>query len=322
MIGLTACGVGGKTDPTKPVTPSVTPTIPSGKVFNIGISQLVNHPALDAATEGFMKAVKEGLGEEHVKFDLQNAAGDSATCVTIANSFVSKKVDLIMANATPALQAAANSTLTIPVLGTSITEYGVALSIDNFDGVVGGNVSGTSDLAPLGEQAAMVKEVFPNAKKVGLFYCSSEANSIYQVKTVKEELIKLGLQTEEFSFTDSNDIQSVLQGHVKGLDVLYIPTDNACASNAEIIDSVCSKENLPVVAGEENLCKGCGAITLSISYENIGKKTGEMAVDILKNHADISKMAIQYDANPVKKFNKEICERLGITVPASYTAIE
>ena len=291
------------------------------KVFNIGVCQLVAHPALDKATEGFKKAVEDGLGKDKVQFDVQEAAGDSATCITICNSFVSKKVDLIMANATPALQAAANSTLDIPILGTSVTEYGVALSIKNFNGTVGGNISGTSDLAPLDGQADMVTELFPNAKKVGLLYCSGEANSKYQIDTVEGFLKAKGLETKRISFAETNDLQSVITAGIDGLDVLYIPTDNKCADNVTIIDSVCRPAGLPVICGEENICKGCGVATLSIDYFNLGVKTGEMAVEILKEGKDISKMPIAYDENPVKKFNKEICDDLGITVPNTYVEI-
>lgn len=288
----------------------------------IGICQLVTHDALDAATEGFKKAVIDGLGAENVEFDYQNAAGEANTCSTIVNSFVSKKADLIMANATPALQAAANATTTIPVLGTSITEYGVALGIKDFKGVTGFNVSGTSDLAPLDEQAQMIVDIFPDAEKVGLLYCSAEANSKYQIDVVSEELIDRGLSVEIMAFTDSNDITQVLNGKINNIDVLYIPTDNTCASNALTIDSICSEKNVPVVAGEEGLCTKCGAVTLSISYYNIGLKTGEMAVEILKGNAKIEEMAIAYDTNPVKKYNPEICSRLGITVPEGYSPIE
>lgn len=291
------------------------------KVYNIGICQLVTHPALDQATNGFIEAVKEGLGESKVKFDQQEAAGNSDTCLTICNSFVSKKVDLIMANATPAVQAAANSTLDIPILGTSVTEYGVALNIKNFDGVIGSNISGTSDLAPLDEQASMVKELFPEAKSVGLLYCSAEANSKYQIDTVKGFLIEKGLTVKTISFAESNELQSVLTANVEGLDVLYIPTDNTCADNTSVIDGVCRAKKLPVICGEENMCKGCGVASLSIDYFNLGKKTGQMAVDIIKNGQDISKMAIAYDESPVKKFNKTICEELDVTVPDSYIEI-
>ena len=290
--------------------------------FNIGICQLVAHPALDSATEGFIKAVEEGLGKDKVKFDKQEAAGDPAICSTIANSFVSKKVDLIMANATPALQAVANSTLSIPVLGTSVTEYGVALNIKDFKGTVGGNISGTSDLAPLDGQANMVTELFPEAKKVGLLYCSAEANSKYQIDKVEEFLKAKNLDTKRISFSETNDLQSVLTGNISGLDVLYIPTDNKCADNVTIIDSICRPAKLPVICGEEGICKGCGVATLSIDYFNLGIKTGQMAVEILKDGKDISKMAIAYDENPVKKFNKEIADELGITVPTTYSEIK
>lgn len=300
--GLTGCGKSGK------------------KV--IGICQLVTHDALDAATQGFKDAVIEGLGEDNVEFDYQNADLDLNACSTIANSFVSKNVDLIMANATPALQAAYNATTTIPILGTSITEYGVALGIENFTGVTGMNISGTSDLAPLNEQAQMIVDVFPNTQKVGILYCSGEANSKYQVDVVKAELEKKNLQVSVMSFTDSNDLPTILRAGIVGIDVLYIPTDNTCASNALTIDSICQERNVPVVAGEEGICKECGAITLSISYYNIGVKTGQMAVEILKNGKDIKTMPIAYDTNPVKKYNASICTRLGITIPSGYTPIQ
>ena len=293
----------------------------SKKNYTIGICQLVTHSALDAATNGFMDAVKKGLGEENVKFDLQNAAGEANVCTTIVGSFVSKNVDLIMANATPALQAAANATLSIPILGTSITEYGTALKLNNFNGTVGGNISGTSDLAPLDEQASMVHTLFPEATKIGLLYCSAEANSKYQIDVVKSEFTKMGLTTTEITFENSNDISMALTPVAPTLDVLYIPTDNTCASNASIIDNICSANRLPVFAGEEGICQGCGAFTLSISYYNIGQKTGEMAVSILKDKANISNMPIAYDEHPVKKYNKTICERLGITPPAGYEEI-
>ena len=292
--------------------------------YKIGICQLVTHDALDAATQGFVDAVKEGLGDD-VKIDLQNAAGDSATCTTIVNNFVSKKYSLIMANATPALQAASNATTTIPILGTSVTEYGTALSIKDFSGVTGFNVSGTSDLAPLDKQAEILHEIFPDANKVGLLYCSAEANSLYQVNEVEKNLKSLGLDTVKLSFADSNDIGSVLDRGIgtDKIDALFIPTDNTAAANAKTIDAKCRQgsKKIPVFAGEEGLCKECGAITLSISYYKIGKKTGEMAVDILKNGADITKMKIEYDTDIVKKYNADICTDLGITVPSDFVKI-
>ena len=288
--------------------------------IKIGVCQLVTHDALDAATQGFIDAVEKGLGKNNVDIDVQIAAGDPATCATIANTFVSKKKALIMANATPALQAAAASTTTIPILGTSITDYATALSLENFDGTIGGNISGTSDLAPLTEQVAVLREVFPSAQKVGLLYCSAEANSIYQINIVKAALEAEGVETMNLSFSDSNDIAAVLNTAVGKVDVIYVPTDNTAASNTEIIDSICRPAGLPVVAGEENVCKTCGTVTLSIDYYAIGKKTGEMAVEILKNNADISKMPVAFDTNPVKKYNPTICTELGITVPSTFVA--
>ena len=303
------------------LTPFMMTACQTGSVKTIGICQLVAHPALDAATNGFIEAVKEGLGKNNVRFDKQEASGDSAICVTIANSFVNKNVDLILANATPALQACANSTLDIPILGTSITEYGVALSLKDFNGVVGGNVSGTSDLAPLDGQADMFSELLPNAKKIGLLFCSAEANSLYQIDVVEGLLKEKGLSTERISFADSNELQSVLSAKINGIEALYIPTDNTCADNVNVIDAICRPAKLPVICGEENICKGCGIASLTIDYFNLGKKTGQMAVEILKDGKDISTMPIAYDEHPVKKFNKAICQELGVTVPESYIEI-
>jgi len=292
-----------------------------GKTYTIGICQLVQHPALDAATQGFKDVLTEAFGDS-VKFDEANAAGDSATCATIASQFVASNVDLIMANATPALQAAAAATDTIPVLGTSVTEYGVALGIDNFSGTVGGNVSGTSDLAPLDQQAAMVQELFPNAKNVGILYCSGEPNSVYQADTVKTELEKLGYTVKTYTFADSNDVAAVTGNACAASDVLYIPTDNTAASCTEAINNVAKPAGVPIIAGEEGICKGCGVATLSIDYYELGRTTGEMAVKILKGEADISQMPIEYYKNPVKEYNPELAQALNVTIPSDYTAIK
>lgn len=288
--------------------------------YVVGICQLVQHVALDAATEGFKDALKEEFGDK-VTFQEQNAQNDSNTCATIINGFVSSNVDLILANATPALQAAQAGTNTIPVLGTSVTEYGVALGIQGFNGTVGGNISGTSDLAPLDGQADMVKELFPDAKKVGLVYCSAEANSQYQVDTIKGYLEKLGYTCEYYAFSDSNDLSAVATKAVSESDVIYVPTDNTVASNAEILNNICLPAGVPVVAGEEGICSGCGVATLSISYYDLGVATGKMAVKILKGESNISEMPVEYAPNFTKKYNKTICDQLGIKVPADYEAI-
>jgi putative ABC transport system substrate-binding protein len=291
-----------------------------GKKYKVGIVQLVQHEALDAATKGFKEAIEKALPGQ-VEFDTQNASNDSNICSTIVNSFVSAKVDLIMANATPALQAAAAATTTIPSLGTSITEYGVALDIKDFSGTVGGNISGASDLAPLDQQAAIVKEFFPDAKKVGLLYCSAEPNSLYQVTVMKAELEKLGSTAELYSFSDSNDVAAVTTTVVAESDVIYIPTDNTAATSAGIIDGIARPAGVPIITGEEGICKGCAVATLSINYYDIGYKTGEMAVKVLKGETKIAEMPIEYADNVTKKYNAEICGALGITPPAGYEAI-
>ena len=287
------------------------------KTYNIGICQLVQHEALDAATQGFKDAITEELGDK-VTFDEQNAQGDSNTCSTIVTAFVSDNVDLILANATPALQAAAAGTTDIPILGTAVTEYGVALDIDDFDGTVGGNISGTSDLAPLEDQAAMLNELFPDAKNVGIIYCSGEPNSVYQADVVKAALEKAGCTVTIYTFADTNDVVSVTGTASDANDVLYVPTDNTAASCAEAIKGAATK---PIVAGEEGICKGCGVATLSIDYYELGRTTGEMAVKILKGEADISTMAIEYYPNPVKKYNPEMASLYNLTIPSDYAAI-
>ena len=290
--------------------------------YKVGICQLVQHDALDAATKGFKDALIEELGEENVKFDEQNAQGDSNTCATIINGFTNSGVDLILANATPALQAAAAGTDTIPILGTSITEYGVALDIDNFDGTVGKNISGTSDLAPLDGQADMIKELFPDKKSVGLLYCSAEANSQYQVDTVQTYLEKLGYTCKQYAFSDSNDLSAVATTAVDESEVIYVPTDNTVANNTELLNNIAMEKKVPVVAGEEGICKGCGVATLSISYYDLGTATGKMAAKILKGESKIEEMPIEYAPNFVKKYNKSICEQLGVEIPEGYEAIE
>ncbi|HBZ33216.1 MAG TPA: ABC transporter substrate-binding protein, partial [Lachnospiraceae bacterium] len=259
---------------TEETTDTVADTVAAdGKVYNIGICQLVQHEALDAATQGFQDALTELLGEANVKFDLQNASGDSATCATIVNQFVSSDVDLILANATAPLQAAAAATNEIPILGTSVTDYATALSIDDWTGVTGTNISGTSDLAPLDQQADMITEWLPEATKVGLLYCSAEANSQYQVDEVQKYLEAKGVTATQYAFSDSNDLASVCQKAADENDAVYVPTDNTCAANTGIIDGICRPAKKPVFAGEEGICSGCGVATLSISYYDLGYTT-------------------------------------------------
>lgn len=291
--------------------------------YQIGVCQLAPHPALDAATKGFEDALKAILGAENVDIDIQNGSNDTATCSSIVNTFVSNKVDLIMANATPALQAAAAATNQIPILGTSVTEYGVALGIQNFSGTVGGNISGTSDLAPLDEQAAMIKDWFPEAKTVGLLYCSAEPNSQYQVDTVQGYLEEMGFTCTQYAFADSNDMQAITQKAADASDVIYVPTDNTVANATGIVDGVCRPAKVPVIAGESGICSGCGVATLSLDYYDLGYATGEMAAKILKGEADIATMPISYVPmeNITPKYNAEICQALGLTPLEGYSPI-
>ena len=306
-LSLAACGQ-------KADTPDTTdPAEPSGDAatYTVGICQLVQHEALDAATQGFIDALNEALPGQ-VKIEEKNASGDSNSCATIVNGFVSEGVDLIMANATAALQAAASATSDIPVLGTSITAYGVALDIDDF--------SGTSDLADLSKQADMITEWFPETQKVGLLFCSGEPNSRYQIEEVAKNLSAKGIETKEFAFTDTNDVSSVTQAACDWADVIYVPTDNTAASNTEAIANVTVPAKTPVIAGEEGICKGCGVATLSISYYDLGMTTGKMAAKILTGEADISTMPIEF-TTATPKYNASMCETLGITPLEGYTAI-
>ena len=317
VLSLAACA---STQPAAEPAASSDAPAESGKTYTVGVCQLVQHEALDAATQGFVDALKEELGDA-VTVDVQNASGDSVNCTTIINGFVSSKVDLIMANATPALQAAASATSEIPILGTSVTDYAYALEIDGWTGTVGGNISGTSDLAPLDQQAAMIQELFPDAKNIGLLYCSAEPNSQYQVDEMTKYLTELGLTATAFAFTDTNDVASVAQAACDASDVIYIPTDNTAASNTEAIANVLIPAGVPAICGEEGLCRGCGVATLSISYYDLGVTTGKMAAKILKGEANISEMPVEYtDATP--KYNASICDQLGITPLDGYEAID
>lgn len=315
-------GCGGAASSSAPASSAAASAADSvaAKTYTVGICQLVQHVALDAATQGFKDALTAKLGDA-VKFDEQNASGDSANCATIVNGFVSNDVDLILANATAPLQAAAQATATIPVLGTSVTDYATALDISDWTGTVGNNISGTSDLAPLDQQAAMIQELFPDAKNVGLLYCSAEPNSVYQCDVMEGYLTDMGFTVSRFAFTDTNDVTSVAQTAADASDVIYIPTDNTAASNTEAIANVLLPAKVPAVTGEEGICSGCGVATLSISYYDLGYATGEMAAKILTEGADVSAMPVQYAPNVTKKYNAANCEALGLTIPDDYTAI-
>lgn len=321
-VAASLAGCGGSSSSGSSDSSSDSASSDSGKVYKIGICQQLEHEALDQATQGFEDACEEKFGKDNVTFDLQNGQGEQANCATITNSFVADNVDLILANATTALQCAAAATDSIPILGTSITDYATALDISDWNGSTGMNISGTSDLAPIDQQEDMLVELVPDAKTVGILYCSAEPNSAYQAKLFEDALKEDGIEYKEYTAADSNEIQSVTTSAISECDALYIPTDNTMASNTEIINNICLPAKVPVVAGEQGICAGCGIATLSISYYDIGYKAGEMAYDILENGKDISAMKIETAPNVTKMYNPTICEELGIEVPDEYEAIE
>ena len=287
--------------------------------YTVGICQLVQHDALDAATKGFRDVLTEKLGDK-VTFVEQNGSGDPSTCAVICNQFVGDEVDLILANATPALQAAQAATNTIPVLGTSVTDYGAALGLDNFAGTSGTNISGTSDRVPEEEQAKILKELFPDAKKLGILFCSADANSRVQSAAYGAVAAEMGYTVTEYTFADSNDLAAVTQTACDECDVIYVPTDNTAAANAELINNIANTSKTPILAGEESICTHCGIATLSISYYELGRVTGEMAYEILVNGKNPGEMEIQY-APFGRLYNAANCEAIGITVPEGYKPI-
>lgn len=316
-FSLTACGSSNEDSQNNDSTAG------SSDSYTVGICQLMQHAALDAATQGFQDKLTELMEADgkSVEFDLQNASGDSATCTTIVNGFVSAGDDLIMANGTAALQAAQSGTADIPILGTSITDYATALDMSDWTGKTGTNISGTTDLAPLDGQAQMLNEMFPDAKNVGLLYCSAEPNSSYQINTIKPLLEQMGYTCTEYAFTDSNDVASIATNACASSDVIYIPTDNTAASCTETIRNVVVPAGVPVIAGEQGICSGCGVATLSIDYYELGELTGQMAYDILVDGQNPGDMEIQPAPTFTKMYNESICQELGITPPEGYEAI-
>ena len=322
LATLAGCGSGGTSSAASTAsTASGASGSAEGASYRVGVCQLMQHPALDSATQGFQDALTETFGDA-VTFDVENASGDNSNCVTIINSFVSSDVDLILANATTPLQAAAAATDSIPILGTSITDYATALDVTDWTGSSGRNISGTTDLAPLDGQADMIKELFPDAKNVGLLYCSAEPNSKYQVNVITEYLTELGYTCTEYSFSDTNDLSAVCTSACAASDVIYIPTDNTAANNTELIANIAVPAGVPIVAGEQGICSGCGVATLSIDYYELGRTTGEMAAKILTGEADITTMEVQSAPTFTKMYNPTLCEQLGVTIPEGYTAIE
>ncbi len=279
--------------------------------YTIGICQFTQHDPLDSATLGFKTALTDKLGDK-VRFIEQNANGDLTLCTSIVNDLVAQDVDLILANATNALLTAANATEDIPILGTSITDYSQ---------IIGDNVSGTSDLIPADIQAAMISELFPDAKTIGIIYCSAESNSQYQADALKTALASVGYPCQTYLFAEAGDLSSVTMTAAAECDVLYIPTDNTVASNAQQVANICLPEKVPVITGEESTCLTCGVATISVDYQALGYATGEMAAKILTEGTAVSALPVQYAPSFTKRYNETICEQLGIDVPEGYTPL-
>ena len=282
--------------------------------YTVGICQQMPHKALDSATQGFKDALEAELGTGNVLFLEQNAQGESTSCTSIINNFVNRNVDLILANATTALQAAVNGTTTIPILGTSVTDYGTVLGIENFDGLTGTNVSGSSDLTPLDQQAQMILDLYPNTKTVGLLYCSAEPNSDYQVKGIRTYLEQAGITCTDYPFFDSNEIAAVAQACAAASDVIYIPTDNTAASSAEAIGGAILHTSVPVLGGDEGICSSCGIATICIDYYQLGEMTGRMAAEILTGEAVVEAIPVAYAPEYLRLYNPDLCEEFGVDI--------
>ena len=293
----------------------------SDETYKVGIVQQMEHAALDAATQGFQDKLKELLGDD-VVFDYQNAQGEQTNCTTIATKFVSDGCDLIMANATTALQAAYAATADIPIVGTSVTDYMTAGVVDSNE-VPGRNVTGVSDLSSIDAQIDVLLQFCSDDAKVAVVYCSAEPNSIYQAELAEKYLQSLNRDYAVYTVADSNEIQAVMTTAVGECDAVYIPTDNTLANNMEIVKNVTVPAGVPSFSGAEQMCVEGALSTLSISYYDLGAKAGEMAYEILVNGADPAEMPIAFVSEGITpKYNPEIAKALGVTVPEGMTAVE
>jgi putative ABC transport system substrate-binding protein len=301
-VSLTACG--GETQEADN----------ADKTYKVGVLQLVEHPALDASNQGFCDVLEEaGIT---VEIDQQNAQGEQANCQTIASKFVTDQKDLILAIATPAAQACASETTEIPVLVTAVTDPADAQLVESNE-LPGGNVSGTSDLTPVADQLKLLQEILPDTKKVGILYCSSESNSVFQANLAKDAAAELGMETIEATVSNSNEIEQVTRDLCGKVDAIYAPTDNMIAAGMATVAMVANELKVPVIVGEEGMCDNGGLATQSISYYELGRKTGEQAVKILKGEATTAEMPIEYVPGDIVTVNEDTAKELGITIPQS-----
>ena len=286
------------------------------KKFKIGVVQLVEHPALDAAYKGFVdRLAKEGYVDgKNITLDYENAQGEQPNCQTIASKLVNDKSDLILAIATPAAQAVANTTKDIPVLVTAVTDPADAKLVAS-NKAPGGNVSGTSDLTPVDEQMKLLKQLIPTAKKVAMLYCSSETNSKFQVEIAKKSAAALGLETVDATVSNSNEIQQVVQSLVGKVDAIYAPTDNMIAAGMATVSMVAQPAKLPIIVGESGMVKNGGLATYGINYYNLGLLTAKQAVKILRDGAKPADMPIEYSTNCDLTLNKDVAAKINVTIP-------
>ena len=289
--------------------------------YTVGIIQQMEHAALDAATQGFQDKLTELLGDD-VAFDYQNAQGEQTNCTTIATKFVSDGVDLIMANATTALQSAYAATADIPIVGTSVTDYVTAGVVDSNE-APGRNVTGVSDLSSIDAQIDVLLQFCADDAKVAVVYCSAEPNSIYQAELAEAYLKSLGRDYAVYTVADSNEIQAVLTNAVSECGAVYIPTDNTLANNMEIVKNVTVPAGVPSFAGAEQMCVEGALSTLSISYYDLGVRAGEMAYEILVNGANPAEMPVEFVSEGITpKYNADIAAALGVTVPEGMETVE
>ena len=320
VIGAVGCGNSTATNAGAEAgqveTTEASNNVENGENYKIGVIQLVEHAALDATYEGFVDGLKEAGLEvgKNITIDYQNAQGDQSNCQTIATKLVNDANDLILAIATPAAQAVANTTKDIPILVTAITDPADSKLVASNE-VPGGNVSGTSDLTPVKEQIALIPQIVPEAKTVGLVYCSSEANSKFQIEIAKEAAEALGLQTVEATVSNSNEIQQVLQSLVGKVEAIYIPTDNMLAAGMATVAQVTTPAGIPVVVGEEGMVTKGGTITYGINYYDLGKLTAAQAVAILKDGKKPAEMPIEYSSAYNLVINEEAAKQMGMTLP-------
>lgn len=289
--------------------------------YFIGICQFAEHTALDSATKGFEDAVTEKLGDK-VKLFVKNASGEKLNAASICSGYASENVDLIFANSTNALAAAAEATSTIPVVGCSVTDYESTLGVKLKDNKTGFNVTGCSDILPLEKQAEIINELFPEKGKVGILYCSSEVNSKYQSDLMITYLKDFGFSCEAYTFVDTTDVTLVTQKAASECDIIYTPTDNTVASNTSAINNILEPAKIPLVAGNIDVAKECGIATVGIDYYKLGYEAGLMACEILLENKNPGDMEIRTASEYFRKYVSERAAQTGVTIPDSFTAIE